>query len=125
MAEPVIEGELSCGGRRWPLRVNSLSSVIRVRYDRAPAPTDPNDYVYQGTATVTCGPHEKGLPTDDNLLGRPQDVLILLRTLPGRGACPTGEWQLPVFVFKIKRIEGEDALTFEFMQHGGLGRPLE
>lgn len=115
-------GQLFCCKRRWPITVSFGPTVMRVRYDRLPSPTDPHDQILRGTVTVA--PADEGdLPTDVDLLSRPL-ILLLLETLPVYGKCPLGEWQLSVAVSNIRRDHAGKTVTFDFMQDGGVGRTL-
>lgn len=125
MEEIVLEGRLSCAGRQWPVRVRFLPMITtRLRHDNTwPSPCDPNDIVYQGSATVISGEPGQALPSESDLHGKA--VLLLLDRLPHHGPRPADQWQLPIHVTKIESAAGGGEMQFEFIQNGTIGRSLK
>ena len=136
MQDHVVEGRLLCVGRQWPVQVQFIDVVaIRIRHapypsltdpirpERYPPPSERNNIVYQGSVTVTREEPGQALPSESDLHGKA--VLLLLDRLPRHGACPTGQWQLPIHVTRVDQPAGQESVRFDFMQHGGIGHPLK
>jgi hypothetical protein len=63
------------------------------------------------------------LPTKRDLLDA--GILLLVPRLPYHDPCPTGQWQLQIHVTSVDPPAEHERVTFEFVQHGGIGQSLK